>query len=210
MKMMRLPALWTTNLVALLFGVGLYAIFAFLPEFVQTPRSAGYGFGASVTESGLLILPMTVALFFLGLASGPLTFVILSTAHAAVWQIVLATALLGAGFGLAFSAMPAIIVATVPVEQTGVANGMNANIRTIGGAIGASVMASIVTSGARHGFPREAGYVHGFEMLGGIAIVAALASLLVPGNRRGTEPPELLHAELAILAGGTLAGDESS
>ena len=50
MKMMRLPAVWTTNLVALLFGVGLYAIFAFLPEFLQTPSSAGYGFGASITS----------------------------------------------------------------------------------------------------------------------------------------------------------------
>ena len=37
MKMMRLPGVWTNNLVALLIGVGLYAMFAFLPEFVQTP-----------------------------------------------------------------------------------------------------------------------------------------------------------------------------
>ena len=227
MKMMRLPAMWTTNIVALLFGVGMYAIFAFLPEFVQTPKSAGYGFGASVTESGLLILPMTVALFFFGLASGPMTrrfgsklvlltgtiigvvpFFLLASAHDALWEIVLATALVGASFGLAFSAMPAIIVAAVPADQTGVANGMNANIRTIGGAIGASAMASVVTSGARHGVPRVAGYVHGFEMLGGIALVAALASLLVPATRRGSEPPELLHAEMAIVAGATLAGDE--
>src|ERR1700744_5612150 len=45
MKMMRLPAVWTNNLVALLIGVGMYAMFAFLPAFVQTPRSAGYGLG---------------------------------------------------------------------------------------------------------------------------------------------------------------------
>ena len=37
MQMMRLPAVWTNNLVALLIGVGMYATFAFLPEFVQTP-----------------------------------------------------------------------------------------------------------------------------------------------------------------------------
>ncbi len=37
MKMMRRPAVWTNNLVALLIGVGMYATFAFLPEFVQTP-----------------------------------------------------------------------------------------------------------------------------------------------------------------------------
>ena len=57
MKMMRQTAVWTNNLVALLIGLGMYATFAFLPEFVQTPPSAGYGFGASITRSGLLLLP---------------------------------------------------------------------------------------------------------------------------------------------------------
>ena len=46
------------------------------------------------------------------------------------------TAVLGIGFGLAFAAMANLIVAAVPPEQTGVASGMNANIRTIGGSIG--------------------------------------------------------------------------
>ena len=32
MRMMRIPVVWTTNLVALLFGVGMYATFAFLPQ----------------------------------------------------------------------------------------------------------------------------------------------------------------------------------
>jgi len=36
---------------------------------------------------------------------------------------------MGVGFGLAFSAMSALVVAAVPAEQTGVASGMNANIR---------------------------------------------------------------------------------
>src|SRR5215469_3991954 len=49
MNMMRRTAVWTNNLVALLIGIGMYATFAFLPEFVQTPTAAGYGFGASIT-----------------------------------------------------------------------------------------------------------------------------------------------------------------
>ena len=73
MRMMRIPAVWTTNLVALLFGVGMYAAFAFLPEFLQTPPSAGYGFGVSITQSGLILLPMSVAMFVFGIASGRLT-----------------------------------------------------------------------------------------------------------------------------------------
>src|ERR1035441_103761 len=44
---------------------------------------------------------------------------------------------MGVGFGLAFAAMSALVVAAVPHSQTGVASGMNANIRTIGGSIGA-------------------------------------------------------------------------
>ena len=53
---------------------------------------------------------------------------------------------MGVGFGLAFAAMSSLIVAAVPPEQTGVASGMNANIRTIGGSVGAALMASVVTA----------------------------------------------------------------
>ncbi len=72
MHMMRLKGVWTTNLVALLVGVGMYASFGFLPHFIQTPTSAGYGLGATVTESGLVLLPMAVASFLTGLVSAPI------------------------------------------------------------------------------------------------------------------------------------------
>jgi EmrB/QacA subfamily drug resistance transporter len=234
LKMMRLPAVWTTNLVALLFGVGMYAIFAFLPEFLQTPSSAGYGFGATVTESGLIVLPMSVTMFFFGAASGRLShrfsakavlvagslasipaFVIMAFAHSQIWELVIAMVLLGAGFGLAFSAMSNIIVDGVPTHQTGVASGMNANIRTIGGSIGAAVMASIVTArlGA-DGVPVESGYTAGFTMLAGALLLATLAGLLIPSARSARdahqeEQASMAHAALAIVAGGTVVGDES-
>jgi EmrB/QacA subfamily drug resistance transporter len=232
MQMMRIPAVWTTNLVALLLGVGMYAVFAFLPEFLQTPKSAGYGFGVSITVSGLILLPASVFMFAFGMLSGPLskrfgsksvlvtgllvgivTFALLTFAHAAEWEILVAMVVEGVGFGLAFSSMSAIVVVAVPPEQTGVASGMNANIRTIGGSIGAAVMSSIVTSGVRSGaIPRESGYTHGFALLTVAAIAAAIAALFVPGRLR---PPAVVteatlpHAELGLVAGGTLVGDES-
>ena len=55
MKMMRIPAVWSTNLAALLFGFGMFAMFIVLPQFTQTPTHVGYGFGASVTQSGLYL-----------------------------------------------------------------------------------------------------------------------------------------------------------
>lgn len=70
--MMRIPAVWTNNLVSFLFGMGMYAVLVFIPEFVQTPSSAGYGFSASIIQSGLFLLPLTVAMFIFGLLAGPM------------------------------------------------------------------------------------------------------------------------------------------
>ena len=230
MKMMRRTAVWTNNLVALLIGIGMYATFAFLPEFVQTPKVAGYGFGASITQSGLMLLPSAITMFVVGIFAGRLAarvggkvlvitgcligagaMAILAFAHQYEWQIYLSNALMGVGFGLVFSAMSALIVAAVPRSQTGVASGMNANIRTIGGSIGSAVMASIVTSQLMpSGLPKEAGYTTGFAVMTGGLILAAAAALLIPSARRlaqGSDQPE--HAELAMVAGGTVVGDES-
>ena len=92
---------------------------------------------------------------------------------------------MGIGFGLAFSAMSALIVVSVPPSQTGVASGMNANIRTIGGSIGAAVMASIVTSQlAPTGLPKESGYTVGFAVMAAGLVFAALAGLLIPAAKR--------------------------
>ncbi|MGX7679305.1 MFS transporter [Jatrophihabitans sp. DSM 45814] len=234
MRMMRIPAVWTTNLVSLLFGVGLYSIFAFMPQFLQTPSSAGYGFSQSITEAGLVVMPMALAMFVLGTASGALSarfgskailitgsmlcvpaFVILAVAHSAIWQIIISMTLLGAGFGLAFSAMSNIIVDAVPSHQTGVASGMNANIRTIGGSIGAAVVASIVTSELQpSGLPKESGYTMAFAVLALALLLSALAGLLIPKlnvnrDEHQQEQAQLSHPGMALVAGGTVVGDES-
>ena len=218
MKMMRIRAVWTTNLVALLFGVAMYAAFAFLPEFLQTPTAAGYGFGLSITESGLTLLPQAVATFVLGLVAGSVVSVIgyllFALEHDRQWGVCLIAVVMGVGFGMAFSAMSNLIVAAVPPAQTGVASGMNANIRTIGGSLGAAVVASVVTSGASpSGLPVESGYTHGFLVLTGALALSALAALLIPAVRRNPvtrEEPDvaLRHAELAVVPGGTLVGDD--
>jgi MFS family permease len=205
LKVMRLPAVWTTNAAALLFGAGMYSIWSFLPGFVQTPSSAGYGFGASVTAAGLLMLPMLVAMFFSGVLSGRLEPVVgaksllvtgaalgavacgfLALWHDEQWQIAVVAGLFGLGIGLAFASMANLIVGSVPADQTGAATGMNANIRTIGGSIGAAVTSVLVTGHLQSsGLPYESGYTHGFTLLAVLCLAAALAALLVPVRRAG-------------------------
>src|SRR5262249_19766336 len=62
MRMMRIRGVWTTNLAALLIGFGMYSAFILIPQFVETPSANGYGFGASVTQGGLFLVPSTIAM----------------------------------------------------------------------------------------------------------------------------------------------------
>jgi EmrB/QacA subfamily drug resistance transporter len=200
MKMMRLPGVWTTNLVALLVGVGMYASFGFLPQFNQTPSSNGYGFGSSITESGMLLLPGAIVTFLMGLIAAPLArrvgpkavvvfgsvlggvgMLLLAFFHDEKWQVAASNSVTSAGIGLAFACLAGLIVGAVTPEQTGVASGMNANIRTIGGSIGTAVMASIVTAHfLPSGLPKEFGYTAGFIVLAVALFAAAVAGLAIP------------------------------
>jgi len=223
MKMMGITAVWTNNLAAFLFGIGMYSVFAFLPEYLQTPSSTGYGFGASTFVSGCYLLPMTGGMFVLGLYSGKiaarfgsknavvtgsgiscLAYFVLASAHAHSWEIYLVSSLLGIGLGLAFSAMSNLIVLAVPPAQTGVVSGMNANIRTIGGAVCAGVMSSIVTSSVlKSGLPSGAGYTNGFYFLGAMTALATFCALLIP-SLKPDGAKHRSHAELSMVAGGTI------
>lgn len=200
LRMLRLTAVWTSNLIALLTGAAMYAVFAFLPQFVQTSPSAGYGFGASIAESGLLLLPSSITMFVAGVFAGRLAsfigakrvvvlgcliggaaMALLAVAHEHTWEVYLSSALIGAGLGLVFAAMSGLVVAAVPPSQTGVASGMNANIRTIGGSIGAALMASVVTSHLMpNGLPERSGYTLGFAAMAFVLVLAAVAALLIP------------------------------
>ncbi|MFI9470072.1 MFS transporter [Streptomyces sp. NPDC052492] len=203
MRMMRSTAVWTTNLVSMLFGVSLFAVLAFLPIFVQTPPGAGYGFGASVTQAGLLLLPMTVTMFFAGLLSaqlvrafGPrhvlvaasalnvMAVVALAVEHDRSWHIAAALALMGVSLGIAFSTMSNVIVAAVRPDQTGVANGVTANVRTIGGSVGVAVMSGILGAHtSASGLPTENGYTYGFAVLALAGVAALLVAAFIPAPK---------------------------
>ncbi|RBY88840.1 MFS transporter [Blastococcus sp. TF02A-26] len=204
MRMMRLRAVWTANLIAFLVGLTIFAAFAFIPQFMQTPSSAGYGFGSSISEVGLALLPQTAAGFVAGLLAGrlgrrfssrnivtagtlltALAYGLVTVAHDEHWQLAIAFVLLGFGTGTTQAALANVVVTSVPRDQTGAASGMNANIRTIGGSIGSAVMATVVTSTApAGGLPTEAGYTTGFLLLTVAMFAATLATRVMPDPRR--------------------------
>lgn len=203
MQMMRQRGVWTTNLAGLLIGFGMFSAFILIPQFVQTPASIDYGFGSSVTQAGLFLIPSTLMMLIAAPVSGQLsgrfgskvplvlgatltmlTFVWLAVAHSEHWQIYVASLVLGVGVGFAFASMANLIVEAVRRDQTGVATGMNAVTRTIGGAIGGQVAASILAASlTADGFPSERGYTLSFIIMA-LALAAAVAtSIGVPGRK---------------------------
>jgi MFS family permease len=118
--------------------------------------------------------------------------------HDQPWQVALSTALFGVGLGLAYASMTSLIVQSVPREQTGVATGMNANIRTIGGSIGTALASWIITGHLQpNGLPAEEGFTDTVLLLSTFAAAAVLLALAIPTARR-TRPalPEPVLEEL--------------
>ncbi len=202
-RMMRIPTVWWTNISAFLLGAGMYASAVVIPPFVETAVSHGYGFGASPALAGLFLLPQSLGMLFVGLVNGKVTaaigskaalaiggvlgglaFGLLAVAHGHPWQFFLATTVMGLGTGLGYAAMSNLVIGAVPESQTGVATGMNANVRTIGGAIGSQLVATILAAGVALGaFPHESAYVVSYLVLGIALLLAGAAALAIPGAR---------------------------
>jgi EmrB/QacA subfamily drug resistance transporter len=215
MKMMRIRGVWTTNAVALLLGFGMYASFILLPQYVETPSRAGYGFGASVTGAGLFLVPSTLAMLLMGAQTGRLekrfgskppllagalvtasSYVLLAVARDERWEIYLAALLLGAGIGLAFASMVNLIIENVGPEETGIATGMNTVTRTVGGAFGGAIVASILAeSVGASGFASSEGFTLAFAVCAIALLSGFVVGLAIPQRRpedafaRSTELP---------------------
>ena len=201
MTLMRVRAVWTANLAAFLLGAGMYASFVVFPQFAQLPKSTGFGFGASVVGSALYLLPSTIGMFVVGFAAGPIaarfgskaalvvgsivtaaSFGLLAVQHGHVYDMLLSSALLGIGIGLAFAALGNIVVQAVDDHQTGVASGMNTVMRTVGGALGGQLTATLLADHVRDGFPTVTGFTDSFVLSTCFLVVCAAAALLVPGR----------------------------
>jgi EmrB/QacA subfamily drug resistance transporter len=222
MRMMRLPGVWIPNATALLLGAAMFGVWAFLPRFLQTPSETGYGLGETVAASGLVMLPMLVALGIAGFLTGPLSrridlrvqltgaavLIALTTAsfglfHSEAWMLAVAGAVFGFGLGVSNSAMASLVVQSVARTQTGVAAGMNSNLRTIGAAIGTSLFAAIVASAvSAGGFPTELAYDTAFITMAALALGAAAVAGIAPIvlSRRGYVEPVVVTSPIATAA----------
>jgi predicted MFS family arabinose efflux permease len=176
-RLMLRRSVWTTNAVAFLVGIGQFVGFIMLPRYVQSE-------GASPVESGVYLLPMTVAIVISGLSAGRLerrfnprtlllasavlvaaAFVLFTFARTSSLEIYTASALLGLGTGLAMPVLGALVVMSVAEDETGAAAGVNNVARTLGGAVGGQTAAVLLVA---------SGYTAAFAV-GLVAMIAWIA-----------------------------------
>lgn len=212
--MLTHPGTIGASLASFLLGFALYAGFTLLPNYVQTPSEAGYGFGASVLMAGVYLLPTTLLLIVISPLAGRLvrktsaaTMVAIGSVVAAlsnVWLILrhdhpydiyVATALLGLGVGLSFAALGTMAVEHVDPAKTAVASAVNSLVRLVGGSIASSLTAAILTSDTTAGgVPTEHAYETSFTIA---AISVGLAALFAGGfgwlNRARTAAASPAH-----------------
>ena len=131
--------------------------------------------GAITTSAGLLLM---------ALAHGTQLEII-------VWNLVMST-----GIGLAFAAMPNLILEAVTPEETGQATGVNTLVRSVGASLGAQISAAVLAgSVVAGGLPTDSGYTDAFLVSALVALAAAITAFLIPSRRgRLASEPVAVHA----------------
>ncbi|MEO9239677.1 MAG: MFS transporter, partial [Jatrophihabitantaceae bacterium] len=202
LRLLRQPTMLGANASMLLGGVGMYLLVTLITRFVQSPDQAGYGFGFSTFQAGLVLVPFSA----LGFLAGRLTprlnqrvnpiaslavssivvllaFVLFATARSSWYLPVLAMAVLGYGVGSFSAAMPAVILPVTAAAETSAAMAANQVVRSVGFSIGSAVGGLILAAntGAGRRFPAEHGYVVA-AWLGAVIMLATAALVAVTGR----------------------------
>jgi predicted MFS family arabinose efflux permease len=201
--LLRQRAVAGANIAMLVAGVGMYLLLTLITRYAQTPRAAGYGFGLTTFEAGLVLVPFSA----LGFAAGKLTprlrqrfgasgllagsalvvlaaFGCFALARSDVAEVLAAMAVLGFGVGSFSAAMPAVILAVTPQRETSSAMGVNQVVRGAGFSLGSAVGGLVLAAGtpAGHLFPAEGAYTTAAWI--GVAVMAAAAVAALSGSPR--------------------------
>ncbi|MEO3828865.1 MFS transporter [Actinomadura sp. B10D3] len=203
--LLRQRSVWINGLVSFTIGFGIFASMTLVPLLAARPRSGGIGFDAGTTEVGLLLLPLGVAgaligpligyldrrmgaraIVRLGMAALTLGLFGLVFLHTEKWHIVLGVTVSGSGIYLALTALINLITCSVAEEDVGFAAGLPLTARSIGGALGAQVCASVLASKTPHGTDNalELGYTISFATATAVAFGGLMLSLALPAARR--------------------------
>lgn len=170
------------NIAAVLGGFAMFANMLVSTQLLQLPKSTGYGLELGVVESGLWMAPTALTFgaqisLILGAGLMAACYVFRAFYSDELWQIVVGSMLVSMGTSFMYAAMPIIIMAAVPDNETASANGLNTLLRSVGTAVSSAAVAAVLTSAASSASGHPS--FHAFAIVFWIAAGAALAAGLV-------------------------------
>ncbi|MFC4125575.1 MFS transporter [Nocardia rhizosphaerae] len=200
------PRVLFTNLASIAVGFALYGMSLTFPQLLMAPIETGYGFGLSMVAAGLAMAPGGLVMMLLSPVSarlsakkGPKLTLIVGSAVIglgylfalvlmdSVWQIVVAGVIVAGGVGLAYAAMPALIMGAVPITETAAANGLNSLMRSVGTSTSAAVMGVVLAHMTMqlgpHTLPSRAGFHTAFLIAIAGAVAAIALTLCIPARK---------------------------
>jgi MFS family permease len=202
LRQVRNRSVLTADITGFLLCVAVYLFIPVAVEFVQIPKSTGYGFGVSIVVSGLVLVPLSVATFVASrllepftrqfgtrsmIPLGSLIFAaatsFLAWEHRALWEAFVAVGSAGLGYGFSFAAMPGFIVRAVPPGDTGSAMGFYQVLRSIGLSAGSALAAAVLSAYTHKGriYPAVGGFRTTLLTASGLCLLAAVLSYVLPG-----------------------------
>lgn len=213
-----------TNLTSIVFAFAMFAQSLVLPQILQLPAGTGYGLGQTMVVTGLVLVPSGVVMMLtaplsarITKARGPKVTLMLgalvvgagyglgTVLMAGVGQLVLVSGTIGAGIGLAYGAMPALIMAAVPVSETAAANSLNTLMRAIGTSVSSAVAGVILARLTVPFGPVQVPSEGGFRLIMAIGCATALTAFVIaafiPGMRRPSADVEDGRRDEVVAAG---------
>jgi len=223
-----------TNLASIVVGFAMLAMSLIAPQLLQLPAATGYGLGQSMLAAGLWMAPAGLMMMAvspvaarisarwgpkMSLLSGALViaagYALALPLMSSATGVLIFSCVISIGVGLAYSAMPALIMASVPVSETAAANGFNSLMRSLGTSTASTVIGVVlshmtITVGG-YALPSPAGFRTGFLIGSGVAVVAAVIVCTIPGRsaRRGEQGAGDGGARVQDEPAVALGGDET-
>ena len=199
----RLQTLRGANVIGLLIGLSLFAMFFFLSLYMQ--QVLGY----DALKTGVSYLPLALMIIvsagvasqfttrigfkpvlitgMLMLAGGLVWFAQVDAGGSYISDVLFPSIVVGFGLGLAFVSVTIAAVMGTKPDEAGLASGLINTSQQVGGALGLGILSAIATArtthvaaGHSHGFALTAGFQTAFLVGAGFALLAAvLAAVMI-------------------------------
>lgn len=157
------PQVLFTNIASIGAGFAMYGMSLIPIQILLAPQAVGHGLGLTLIQAGLVLMPGGFAMYFFsdvgaritaargpraalttGIAIIAVGYAVLLFFRAEWWQVSLAGIVTSAGVGVAYAAMPALIMGAVAIKETAAANGLNALMRSVGTSLSAAVIGTVL------------------------------------------------------------------